>query len=335
MIVQRAGLILLFTVILASGCGGGSGQHEGTEMPTTTATGEDGTTDTGDRGQRTGNGGGGAPTTTAIGEDGTTDTGDRGQRTGNGGGGAPTTTATGEDGTTDTGDGGEEPDYLKRRDLNKGDVAGLLSFAIPRVLCGPGVTENPDITVNGTMEGSDVALESVLICLSRFTPMGAADAEVTFPDSSTKQLRVSLDEDGNGGLPVDALSGAGAGRYEVTAADETDPSKTAAVVFYRATFTVSPKAAPAGTTFAIAVAGFAPNVTVPIYLYESTPCPFGHSQGCWAFRAYLPELTIDEAGNADFDLVTRPDDKATSYCLMLGTFSKTTPCRARFRVDPA
>jgi hypothetical protein len=251
-----------------------------------------------------------------------------------GGGGTGTTTGTTEDGKTVTKDGGgEATDYLKQHDVNQGDVAELLSFAAPRSLCIPGEAGGPEITVLGTMEGSDVALGTALVCLSGFTPMGTADAEVTFPDGSTKELPVSLDERGQGQLPSDAFSGGGAGRYEVSAADEADPSKTASASFFSATFTVSPETAPAGTTFAVALAGFAPNATVPIYLYETAPCPFGQMQGCWAFRAYLPDLTTDEAGNADFDLVTRPDDKATSYCLMVGTFSRTTPCRARFVVE--
>lgn len=246
------------------------------------------------------------------------------------GGGSSTTTGTTVDGKTVTDDGdGEATDYLKHHDVNQGDVAGLLSFASPRALCVPGEAGGAEITLHGTMEGSNVALGTVLVCLSGFTPMGTADAELKFPDGSTKQLPVSLNEGGQGQLPLDVFSGGGAGRYQVSAADQADPSKTASASYFSATFTVSPERAPAGTTFAVALAGFAPSVTVPIYLYETAPCP----QGCFAFRAYLPDLTTDAAGSADFDLVTRPDDKATSYCLMVGTFSRTTPCRAHFVVE--
>jgi hypothetical protein len=180
-------------------------------------------------------------------------------------------------------------------------------------------------------------LESLRLCFIDFAPNQPVAVQITRPDgSSLWQGDVTTDDVGTSAWQGTILPGEPLGAYTVTAiqhapADAALPellilTDTTYIVTTqherRATATlevvpaarrwlkVEPNSTPPGTTLQVYLAGYAPEQSVPVYLYRASESPL-----VWTYAAVLPPVQIDGRGEARFSLDIQPDDPPGRYAV--------------------
>jgi hypothetical protein len=215
---------------------------------------------------------------------------------------------------------------LKRKENSPAGVASQLGFFLPH----PGLPSNSGCTAELRAGSSLVAgvvevLQINVICLFEFDPQLSVIVTVPNPDGSTEHHEISLPDVGNRftwfplpGLPLGDLTvTAQQGQQHASVRFHLRPATQPRIL-------VLPKQGFPGTTFRVALAGFAPNQ--PLYLYrETNECEI-QSQ-CWEFLTTLTVLTVNDRGETAYDLHTESDDPIGSYLIHTGDQVPTLPPR--------
>jgi len=172
-------------------------------------------------------------------------------------------------------------------------------------------------------------LQSFRICFLGFDPTQEIDASIQASDGTV----VASDQ-----VPIFQLSGAGTWRLTVYPEDPIVPNETYTVTGSQGAVAVAtlplvvtsperriavkpPSSGPPGTTFSVALAGFDPGESVPLYLYSCRGA--GAIQTCTFLRG-LPQAQMDENGQGLFSIPTLPDDPVGGYAVGFGTAAGAT-----------
>jgi hypothetical protein len=223
----------------------------------------------------------------------------------------------GTDGTP-TGDDGSEEN-------SRPDVLSLPTATFSHLLCGGDSDPTPHITLPDPVE----MLLSFRICFIGFDPTQEIDGSIQASDGTV----VASDE-----VPIIQLSGTGTWRLTVYPEDPIVPNETYTVTGTQGAATVAtlplvvssserriavkpPFSGPAGSTFSVALAGFDPQESVPLYLYSCQGA--GAIQTC-TFVRDLPLVQMDENGQGLFSVPTSPEDPPGGYAVGFGTTAAAT-----------
>jgi hypothetical protein len=246
------------------------------------------------------------------------------QPTGDGGSPHPFVNPTGSassstdqtDGTTVVTTGGEES--------SRPDVLSLPTTAFTLQLCGSSLDPTPLPTPHIILPDPVEMLQSFRICFFGFDPTQEIDASIQASDGTV----VASDQ-----VPIFQLSGVGTWRLFVYPEDPIVPNVTYTVNGSQGAVAAAPvplvvtsperriamkppSSGPPGTTFSLALAGFEPGESVPLYLYSCTGA--GAIQTC-TFLRDLPQAQMDENGQGLFSIETLADDPAGGYAVGFGT----------------
>ena len=234
--------------------------------------------------------------------------------------GSATSSTDGTDGTTVT-TGGDES--------SRPDVLSLPTTAFTLQLCGSSLDPTPLPTSHIILPDPAEMLRSFRICFFGFDPTQVIDASIQASDGTV----VASDQ-----VPISQLSGAGTWRLFVYPEDPIVPNVTytvngsqGAVAAAPVSLVVTsperriamkpPSSGPPGTTFSLALAGFDPGESVPLFLYKCMGA--GAIQTC-TFLRDLPQVQMDENGQGLFSVPTLPDDPAGGYAVGFGTTAAAT-----------
>jgi hypothetical protein len=169
-------------------------------------------------------------------------------------------------------------------------------------------------------------LQGANICFSSFSPDHSLTVNIFLPDGTTEQHSLSLTPQGFmgfmwyplPGLPFeDVIVTSQQGQLQTSVRFRLQPAAQPRIL-------VLPKEGFPGTTFRVALAGFAPNQ--PLYLYKETNECEIQSQ-CWEFLTTLTVLTVNDRGETVYELHTESDDPTGSYLIHTGDQVTTLPPR--------
>jgi hypothetical protein len=195
---------------------------------------------------------------------------------------------------------------LKRHDAPPEGVAEQLGFTLPaagpcKVTLTPGDTPDeseptPELTVVSTHK----------VCFEGFA---ARSIHIVVTQADGSQVRV-VDMPADVAWSATFYPGEPKGEHTLEATQESlaavwrfnlvAPSNPVGIAI--------PSTGPAGTTFAIALAGFDPGSEVTMLLYQLDP---GTSK--WIFRTVMESASVDGQGESTYMLATEPDDPTGTY----------------------
>ena len=206
---------------------------------------------------------------------------------------------------------------LRQRDLPPSAMAGLLSFftqggSSADCWVSPGETADCEVVIPG----------GVAWHFSGFDPDSEVDVVVQRADGSRVARRVPLEPStynpaySFGEWEWAVLPGDPAGIYTITATGRARQVSRQLVVnppLARPRSYVYPSQAPAGSTFTIALTGFAPNQLVDLDLFRSSDCRA--PGGTFLFASRLKQLRVNARGEAVDALRTFAQDPACRYAI--------------------
>ncbi len=251
---------------------------------------------------------------------------------GKGSGGTPTPSVSpsGSASTSPSTDGTDvTPSATGTGESSRPDVLSLPTTAFILQLCGSSLDPTPLPTPHIILPDPAEMLQSFRICFFGFDPTQEIDASIQASDGTV----VASDQ-----VPIFQLSGVGTWRLFVYPEDPIVPNVTytvngsqGAVAAAPVSLVVTsperriamkpPASGPPGSTFSVALAGFDPGESVPLYLYKCTGA--GAIQTC-TFVRDLPQAQMDENGQGLFSIETLADDPPGGYAVGFGTDAGAT-----------
>jgi len=206
---------------------------------------------------------------------------------------------------------------LKRQDVPPEGVVAQLTIGEPGlVMClASNPTHNPSINLWPESTQKVEILQLFDICFDGFKSDKDIHIQIILPDGNVRRNRENEIYSGSGfGWRI--LPGAPLGRYTINATDGSSSATTS--------FTVEAASQPTmfvinddvpGAPIRIALAGFEPYQTVPLYLYkhrDNDVCG-NNADTCYRFSSSLPPAQVDEHGEAVYSLNTAVDDPLGEY----------------------
>jgi hypothetical protein len=199
---------------------------------------------------------------------------------------------------------------------------------------GNGVCFGTDsITPFITTDGLPAIATRYFVCFHGFAADTPVDVQIERPDGAVRTFHVeTYTFDGVPFLELISLPADPLGPHTVTA---TQGSVLATGTFEVGlpenprVLLVPPSEGPPGTTFQLAMAGFVPPGSVPLYLYRLS------GPGTYEFLTTLPSANMGSDGTVLYSIVTLPRDPPGTYCIVHVVGAETPPefCSALFDVE--